>query len=194
MTDMNTGSRCKPMSPRVILSLLAVGLLLFGMPIVPAIAQYPNLSATDIEGNWTLRGNNSVITIKCNRERHGQYELLFCLGYLTVDNLPEYKNNDVVFWVKNSLPTEARMRRTSYGTPVYDYTFGPPRADIFWGQECRPGWNGYSADPLDYLRRNKYEHAALILRLKGNTFQYNSNWIDPSGHHVQELLFDRRAR
>lgn len=198
MTNVNMDSRCKPMFPsRVFLFFLfVVGSLLSGMFIVPTSASelYPSLAAMDIEGDWKLKGNNSIITIKCSREQHGKYDLLFCLGHLKVDDLPEYKKNDVVFWVKNSLPKEARMRRTSHGTQVYDYTFGPPMADIFWGQECRPGWTGYFYDPLDYLAHKKYEHAALELRLKGNTFQYKSKWIDSSGNHVQELIFERRAK
>ena len=198
MTNYNMDARYKPIiQSSIFLSFLfVVGSLLSGMFILPASASelYPNYIAMGIEGDWKLKGNNSIITIKCTRERHGQYDLLFCLGRLTVDDLPEYKKNDVVFWVKNSLPKEARMRRTSHGTQVYDYTFGPPMVDIFWGQECKPGWNGYVYDPLDYLAHKKYEHASLELRLKGNTFQYKSKWIDPSGHQVQELLFERRGK
>lgn len=153
-------------------------------------------AAGAIRGEWKIAGNNSVITIVCDTVRRHEYPNLLCFGYLTVDDLPEYSKNDIVFWVQNSQPKGSRVVRDSAGN-VEEYVFGFPLADFFWGQECRPGYRGnIDASSMEHLRHGKYpfKTASLTIRLQGNRLQYESQWQGASGPQKQVLFFDRQVR
>jgi hypothetical protein len=152
-------------------------------------------AAGAIRGEWRLAGNNSVITIVCDTVRRHAYPNLLCLGYLTVDDLPEYSRGDIVFWVQNSQPSGTRMMRDERGYPVEEYVFGVPHADFFWGQECKPGYRGaIDTYSMEHLRRGKYpaRTASVTIRLRGNRLQYESRWQSASGPQAQVLYFDRQ--